>query len=66
VAEAPAEALAHWPERGIPERPAAWLLTTARHKALDRIRREGRYREKLRLLGALGRRWSANATTVPA
>ncbi len=29
-----------WPERGIPENPAAWITTTARNKALDRVRRE--------------------------
>ncbi len=31
-----------WPERGIPEKPAAWITTTARNKALDRVRREAR------------------------
>ena len=44
------EALEHWPTEGIPERPGAWLLTTARRKALDRIRRKARYQEKLSLL----------------
>jgi len=32
-------ALEHWPEDGIPDRPGAWLLTTARHRALDQLRR---------------------------
>lgn len=32
-------ALQHWPERGIPKVPIAWLLQTARRKAIDRIRR---------------------------
>lgn len=32
-------ALQQWPERGIPPNPVAWLLTTARHKAIDQIRR---------------------------
>ena len=41
------EALEHWPAEGIPARPGAWLLTTARHKALDRLRRAARYEEKL-------------------
>ena len=37
--EAFAVALEHWPEKGTPENPAAWLMTTARHKAIDQIRR---------------------------
>lgn len=42
VADAVVEALAHWPTRGVPDRPGAWLLTTARRKAIDRVRRDGR------------------------
>jgi RNA polymerase sigma factor (sigma-70 family) len=53
VAEAVVEALEHWPSAGPPKRPGAWLLTTARNKALDRIRREGRYRDKLEQIAAL-------------
>ncbi|HEY2594118.1 MAG TPA: DUF6596 domain-containing protein, partial [Chloroflexota bacterium] len=53
VSEAVVEALERWPRDGAPERPAAWLLTTARHKGLDRLRRDARYREKLQLLAAL-------------
>ena len=33
-------ALRRWPEEGVPERPGAWLTTTARRRALDRLRRE--------------------------
>src|SRR6185312_16611803 len=33
-------AVRHWPGEGIPANPAAWLTTTARRKALDRLRRE--------------------------
>jgi RNA polymerase sigma-70 factor (ECF subfamily) len=36
--EAIAAAIEHWPRAGIPTRPAAWLITTARRKALDRLR----------------------------
>ena len=50
VQDALLEALEHWPTGGIPEKPGAWLLTTARRKAVDRLRREARYREKLALL----------------
>src|SRR5207253_29929 len=50
VQEALLEAVEHWPREGIPQRPGAWLLTTARRKGLDRLRRQARYREKLVLL----------------
>ncbi len=39
-------ALERWPETGVPASPAAWLTVTARNKALDRLRREGRRNEK--------------------
>jgi RNA polymerase sigma-70 factor, ECF subfamily len=42
-----------WPERGIPDNPGAWITTTARNKAIDRIRRERRGTEKLEELQAL-------------
>ncbi len=32
-------ALEHWPEKGIPAKPAAWLITTAKNRALDQLRR---------------------------
>ena len=50
VQEAVLSAIETWPVSGIPDNPAAWLTTTARRKAIDRIRRESRYREKLVLL----------------
>src|SRR5437867_5962333 len=42
VQEAFAQALDRWPAHGTPERPGAWLLTTARRRALDRLRRARR------------------------
>jgi RNA polymerase sigma-70 factor, ECF subfamily len=42
-----------WPERGIPDNPGAWITTTARNKAIDRLRRERRGTEKLEELRAL-------------
>jgi RNA polymerase sigma-70 factor (ECF subfamily) len=50
--EAIAEALRRWPDDGIPDNVAGWLVTTAWHKALDRVRREATGREKLTLLAA--------------
>lgn len=45
--EAFAAAADQWPSSGVPEFPRAWLIQTARHKAIDRIRRKDRFREKL-------------------
>ncbi|MCP2245381.1 RNA polymerase sigma factor [Lentzea aerocolonigenes] len=36
-----------WPVRGVPPAPAGWIITTARNRAIDRLRRESRGREKL-------------------
>jgi RNA polymerase sigma factor (sigma-70 family) len=44
-------ALEQWPSDGIPARPGAWLMLTAKHHAIDRIRRDERLRGKLKLLG---------------
>jgi RNA polymerase sigma-70 factor, ECF subfamily len=41
-------ALLHWPEDGVPRRPGAWLTTTARNRALDRLRRGNVEEVKLR------------------
>ena len=51
--EALAAAIEHWPEDGVPNNPAAWLTTTARRRAIDRIRRNQRFAAKLAALGAL-------------
>ena len=40
VQEAFAEALRSWPEAGVPPAPAGWIITTARRRAIDRLRRE--------------------------
>src|SRR5438093_82248 len=47
VQDALVSALEHWPREGIPNNPGAWLMTTARRKGIDRLRREKRYQEKL-------------------
>ncbi len=46
-------ALRHWPSRGVPDQPRAWLLQTARRRAIDLFRRDTRYRAKLEQLGKL-------------
>jgi len=53
VQEAFAAALERWPREGAPANPGAWLLTTARNRAIDRIRREQNLRRKTELLAAL-------------
>lgn len=44
-------ALEQWPQEGIPRNPGAWLMTTGRRRAIDRIRREVNLRDKLAILG---------------
>ncbi len=43
-------ALEHWPSEGVPRRAGAWLLTTARRKAIDRLRRQATRLDKRRAL----------------
>ena len=45
--EAFATAVAQWPAAGVPDHPRAWIVQTARHKAIDRIRRCTRFEAKL-------------------
>jgi predicted RNA polymerase sigma factor len=52
VQDAFVEALEHWPDEGAPPNPGGWLATTARRKAIDRLRRERAGQEKLALLAA--------------
>jgi len=37
------QALSVWPEQGLPDSPAAWLITTAKRKAIDKFRRDSRF-----------------------
>jgi len=52
--EAFAAAVDQWRVSGIPEFPRAWIIQTARHKAIDRIRRRTRFTEKLDAYTAAG------------
>jgi RNA polymerase sigma factor (sigma-70 family) len=44
-------ALQEWPSTGIPENPGGWLMLTAKHRAIDRLRRNDRLDDKLAQLG---------------
>jgi RNA polymerase sigma-70 factor (ECF subfamily) len=46
VQEAFTSAVDQWPISGVPDVPRAWIIQTARHKAIDRIRRRARFQEK--------------------
>jgi RNA polymerase sigma factor (sigma-70 family) len=43
-------ALEKWPEQGVPDKPGAWLMTTAKRRAIDILRRDQRHQEKIALL----------------
>ena len=53
VQDAYAVALARWPADGVPDDPAAWVLTVARNAALDRLRRDRTYAQKLAALAVI-------------
>jgi len=59
VQEALVRALQTWPYRGVPDNPAAWLTQTARHIALDQLRREQRWNEREEGITAEQARWMA-------
>jgi predicted RNA polymerase sigma factor len=54
-------ALERWPKTGVPDNPGAWLMATAKHRAIDRMRRRKRVERKHEELGrqleAGRRRW---------
>ena len=49
--EALLAALEHWPRDGLPDKPAAWLMTTAKHRALDHLRQQALHARKHEELG---------------
>jgi RNA polymerase sigma-70 factor (ECF subfamily) len=53
VQDAFATALERWPVDGLPRTPGAWIVTTARNRAIDRVRREAVFRRKAELIGRL-------------
>jgi len=44
-------ALEQWPVQGVPDGPGAWLMATAKHRAIDLVRRRARYERKLQEVG---------------
>ncbi|MFF3862736.1 RNA polymerase sigma factor [Streptomyces sp. NPDC002209] len=44
-------ALERWPESGVPDKPGAWLMATAKHRAIDLVRRKETYARKLAEVG---------------
>jgi RNA polymerase sigma-70 factor (ECF subfamily) len=53
VQDAFTTALERWPRDGLPRAPGAWIVTTARNRAIDRIRREKVFQQKAELIGRL-------------
>jgi RNA polymerase sigma-70 factor (ECF subfamily) len=53
VQEAFVIAVERWPRDGVPDNPGAWIVRTARNRAIDRLRRERRYEDKLKELELL-------------
>ena len=53
VQEAFLVAIQNWPNAGVPDRPGAWIITTARNKAIDRLRRERGLAERRATLALL-------------
>jgi RNA polymerase sigma factor (sigma-70 family) len=55
-------ALEQWPEAGVPDNPGAWLMATAKHRAIDRFRRNTRLERKL---DEFGRELASKEMAVP-
>jgi len=66
AAEAIAVALERWPVDGVPDNPAGWLLTTARRRAVDLLRRRQTYAAKLTILRVEAERAETERFDAPA
>jgi predicted RNA polymerase sigma factor len=51
--EALVAALEEWPESGVPDNPGAWLMATAKHRGIDRLRRADVHQRKIEEIGRL-------------
>jgi RNA polymerase sigma-70 factor, ECF subfamily len=65
VQDAFATALERWPREGLPANPGAWVITTARNRAIDRIRREKTLARKRALLAELEQVEMTEETSLP-
>jgi RNA polymerase sigma-70 factor (ECF subfamily) len=61
--EALVAALEEWPESGVPDNPGAWLMATAKHRGIDRLRRADVHQRKIE---EIGRRTELRETEEPA
>jgi RNA polymerase sigma-70 factor (ECF subfamily) len=66
LADAFVAAVRTWSAQGVPANPAGWLTTTAHRKAIDRLRRDGSYREKLTELALDPTYQAVGSTSEPA
>src|SRR3954447_7855026 len=65
--EALVAALEQWPQSGVPDNPGAWLMATAKHRAVDRLRRADVDKRKMEELGrALQLRGEADVADLAA
>jgi RNA polymerase sigma-70 factor (ECF subfamily) len=64
-----ASAIEQWPRDGLPDNPRAWIVGVARHKAIDRIRRQARFNDRreelIRMAEAGGDRPETDASALP-
>jgi len=58
-------AVEQWPESGVPDNPGAWLMATAKHRAIDRLRRDARLERKQEEIGRELEAARKMATAVP-
>ena len=63
--DALATAVERWPRDGVPDNPPGWIVTTARNRAIDRIRRDQNLRRKTELLGRLEEEEKVDESTIP-
>jgi len=59
-----AQALRRWPGDGVPDRPGAWLMTVARNRAIDRLRRGRTYRAKVEELAVMAGREAGDTAST--
>ena len=59
-----ATAITRWPEAGVPPSPIAWIITTARHRAIDRLRREATRDERHATAAQVGVELQAHGASV--